>query len=239
MTELADVGFDRPKAESLPGTVKLYHRHLFVCTGQSEWPARIELDGGLAQKLWAATAPRASEMPFKVKLTACDDASAGPGHDVLVFPDQVRYLGVQESDLLALIQDHLVSNRVSDRIPHEHLAGQHIFVCVHRSRDPRCGACGPPLAELFIAELERRGLGGEVTVRRTSHVGGHRFAGNVLIYPGGDWYGYVTPADALRIIDQHIVQGEIVTDLWRGRMGLLPEEQSQQAERWHGRKPTV
>ncbi len=186
MTELADGGVDRPKTEPLPGTVKLYQRHLFVCTGHTDWPARIELDGGFLQTLWEAITPRVPEMPLKVKLTACDDAGTGPGYDILVFPDGVRYLGVQEPDLPALVEDHLVGNRVSDRIPHERLAGQHIFVCVHRNRDPRCGTCGPPLAELFIAELERRGLAEEVTVRRTSHVGGHRFAGNVLIYPGGD-----------------------------------------------------
>jgi (2Fe-2S) ferredoxin len=49
----------------------------------------------------------------------------------------------------------------------------------------------------------------------------------VLIYPSGDWYGHVTPADVLRIIDQHITRGEIVWDLWRGRMGLAPDDQVQ------------
>jgi (2Fe-2S) ferredoxin len=62
-------------------------------------------------------------------------------------------------------------------------------------------------------------------------VGGHEYAGNVLIYPGGNWYGYVTPADIPRIVDQHLVQGQIVWDLWRGRMGLSPQEQQRAAER--------
>jgi hypothetical protein len=110
---------------------------------------------------------------------------------------------------------------------------QHNFVCVHGNRDARCGACGPPLVERFTAELEALGLADKVTVRRNSHLGGHRFAGNVLIYPGGDWYGYVTPDDVPRIIDQHIVGDHIVTDLWRGRMGLSPGEQIEQAELWH------
>ncbi len=232
---LPDVGFDRPKTEPLPDTVKFYQRHVFVCTGHANWPAKIESGGGFLQALWEAITPRAPEMPLKVKMTACDEASPGPGYDILLFPDAIRYLGLRESDLPALIDDHLAGNRVSGRIPHERLVGQHIFVCAHEARDARCGACGPPLVEAFVAELGARGLEGQVTVRRTSHVGGHRFAGNVLIYPGGDWYGYVTPDDVPRIIDQHMLKGKIVTDLWRGRMGLSPGERVQGPGEPHGR----
>ena len=40
-----------------------------------------------------------------------------------------------------------------------------------------------------------RGLGleGKVALYKTSHVGGHKYAGNVIVYPPGDWLGYVTP----------------------------------------------
>jgi hypothetical protein len=233
VTELVDIEFEQTKDESLPGTVKLYHRHLLVGMGYTNWPARIESSGGFLQALWEAVTPRWPEMPLKVKMTACDDAGTGPGNDILVFPDAVRYLAVQESDLPALVEDHLVGNRVSDRIPHKPLTGQYIFVCVHGNRDARCGVCGPPLAEQFISALKARGLANGVAVRRTSHVGGHRFAGNVLIYPGGDWYGNVTSDDVSRIINQHIVRGEIVADLWRGRMGLSPDEQIRQAAIGH------
>jgi hypothetical protein len=70
----------------------------------------------------------------------------------------------------------------------------------------------------FQAALAERNLSETVTVWQTSHVGGHKFAGNILIYPGGDWYGYVTPADVPRLIEQHLLAGEVITELWRGRM---------------------
>jgi (2Fe-2S) ferredoxin len=234
VSDPSDVGFDRLKTEPLPGTVKLYQRHLFICTGKSDWPARIEAGGGFAQALSEALASRLSEMPLKVKVTACDQPSKGPGYDLLVFPDGVRYQGVQEADLPALVEDHLVGNRVSNRIPHERLSGQYISVCVHANRDLHCGVCGPPLIERFTAALRERGLASTVTVQGSSHVGGHRFAGNVLIYPGGDWYGYVTPEDVPRIVDEHIIKGEILVDLWRGRLGMTPEEQQEQMDVWHG-----
>jgi hypothetical protein len=234
MSESTDVGIEQSRREPLPGTVKLYQRHLFVCTGQQDWPAKIEAGGGFLQALSEALTVRVSEMSLRVKVTACDEPSKGPGYDLLVFPEAVRYLGVQASDLPALIQDHLIGNRVSECMAHEPLTGQHIFVCTHGARDPQCGECGPPLIEHFSAALDDVGLANTVSLRGTSHVGGHRFAGNVLVYPGGDWYGYVTPDWVPRIIEQHIVNGQVVKDLWRGRMGLTPDEQLRQVDNWYG-----
>jgi (2Fe-2S) ferredoxin len=215
---------------SLPGTVKFYERHLFVCTGHWDWPERIEMGGGFLQTLAEMIGLYAAEMPLKVKMTACNGLEPGPGltavgHDILVFPDMVRYVGVETADLETLVRDHLVGDEVSDRLRHEPLTGQHVFVCVHGRRDERCGQCGPPLVDRLQAELNKRGLTDGVTIRRTSHVGGHAFAGNVLIYPGGDWYGFVTPEDVPRLVEDHLVGGNIVTDRWRGRLGMAPEAQ--------------
>lgn len=237
----AEVICGRNDSELLAGTVKLYERHIFVCSGVAEWPERVEAGGGLVQAMAEAVAPFGEQMALKVKLTVCDEPSlvrpgsggnGGSGGDLLVFPDGIRYLGVRESDVLRIVQEHLVGNRISDRIPHEKLAGQQVFVCVHGARDKRCGDCGPPLAERFQVELARRGLSQEVAVRKTSHLGGHRYAGNVVVYPGGDWYGYVTPDDVPRIVERHLEGGGLVTSLWRGRMGMTPEEQVRQSASW-------
>jgi (2Fe-2S) ferredoxin len=114
MSETRNPGPDRPNTQSLPGTVKLYHRHVFVCTGSTDWPERVESDGGFIQALGTAILSRTPDMPLTVKLTACDDAGTGPGYDILVFPDRVRYMGVQEEDFGALVEDHLIGNRVSE-----------------------------------------------------------------------------------------------------------------------------
>jgi (2Fe-2S) ferredoxin len=225
------------ETDSLPGTVKLYHRHLFVCTGRADWPERIEAGGGFLQTLSEAVQARAAALPLKVKITACDDPGSGPGtgHDILVFPEAVRYRGVRETDLAALVEDHLVvGDRLAAGLRYEALTGHHVFVCIHGRRDQRCGDCGPPLIERFKALLADHHLADQVAVHGTSHVGGHRFAGNVLIYPGGCWYGHVSLKDAPRIIEQHLAGGNTLTDLWRGQMGLSPEQQLQQAETWAG-----
>lgn len=64
----------------------------------------------------------------------------------------------------------------------ESLTGAHIFVCAHGSRDKRCGVCGPPLIEKLKDEIKLRGLSDRIFVSPCSHIGGHKYAGNLIIY---------------------------------------------------------
>ncbi|XP_048433798.1 altered inheritance of mitochondria protein 32-like [Pyrus x bretschneideri] len=96
-----------------------------------------------------------------------------------------------------------------------------VFACAHGSRDNRCGVCGPVLIDKFKEEAELRGLTNQVFVTACSHIGGHKYAGNLIIYsPGSDgsitghWYGYVTSDDVPELLDQHIGKGEIIERLW-------------------------
>lgn len=72
----------------------------------------------------------------------------------------------------------------------ETLKGWFVFVCCHGSRDRRCGVCGPPVVNRFREEIETHNLHGKVSVSPCSHIGGHRFAGNVIIF--GNIKGKVT-----------------------------------------------
>jgi hypothetical protein len=133
-----------------------------------------------------------------------------------VFPEAVRYRIGDLADWGTVLARHL---RGGGRAPIESqpLPGRHVFVCVHRARDERCGSCGPPLLAALEAAVARRGLE-DVTVRATSHVGGHKYAGNVIVYPEGVWYGYVRPDDAERLVGEHLVDGRVLEDLHRGGM---------------------
>jgi (2Fe-2S) ferredoxin len=217
-----------PDPINLAGTVKYYERHLFVCTGAADWAPRIELGGGFAQSLAEVTARYASEMARAVKITACDLPSSGPpgSVDLLVFPDNVRYEGLTEADIPLLVRDHLAGNRLATSLAWRELRGRFFFVCVHGARDERCGRCGPPLADAVRAALAARGLAQSITVAQTSHVGGHAYAGNVLVYPPGDWYGLMAPEDAPRLVQAVVADNAILANRWRGRMGVAPEPQA-------------
>ena len=84
----------------------------------------------------------------------------------------------------------------------EAVAEPHYFVCTNAARDRCCGRFGLPV---YAALRERVGA----RVWQTTHVGGHRFAPNVLVLPEGRLYGRVQPADV----------GDFVATVERGALG--------------------
>jgi len=92
----------------------------------------------------------------------------------------------------------------------------HIFVCTQRrpAGHPR-SSCGEKGCEgVFNAisqELIKRNLQ-NVALTQTGCLGPCQAGANVLIYPGGTMYGWVEPADAPKIIEQHILNGELYED---------------------------
>lgn len=86
------------------------------------------------------------------------------------------------------------------------------LVCAHSKHDTCCALRGRPVAAT-IAEL-RPGR-----VWESSHMGGDRFAANVLVLPVGLLYGRVLPFAAEEFVAA-AEAGEVVGALLRGRIGL-------------------
>ena len=81
-----------------------------------------------------------------------------------------------------------------------------------------------PRAEAVIEQL--RGLrrpgsdyAQRVLILRNSHIGGHKFAGNVIIYfPTGNgvWYGRVSTHEVQAVVESTIIGGKVLPKLLRG-----------------------
>ncbi|KAK4054199.1 hypothetical protein OIV83_001225 [Microbotryomycetes sp. JL201] len=111
----------------------------------------------------------------------------------------------------------------------------HIYVCTHGTRDCRCGDLGEPLYQALVNDIKRRKLGGElvdgsegVRVARVAHIGGHKFAGNALVFRDDgkcDWYGLLRASDASELIDYATAaEGKPWLSRWRGRLGMTSEQ---------------
>ncbi|XP_023536213.1 altered inheritance of mitochondria protein 32-like [Cucurbita pepo subsp. pepo] len=237
-------GFRREEMyqSSLAGTVSAYDRHVFLCYKTPEaWPSHLEASDSdaLPRLLSAALKARKDDISVKTKLTmfAGREETGFSDGDVLIFPEMVKYRGLKESDVDGFVDDVLVNDKQwASGVP-EAFTGSHVFVCVHASRDRRCGVCGPALVQKLDEEVELRGLKERVFVSACSHIGGHKYAGNLIIYqPGvdgkttGHWYGYVTPEDVSELFELHIAKGEVVERLLRGQMGTNPEEGKKEDE---------
>ncbi|XP_010251074.1 PREDICTED: uncharacterized protein LOC104593090 isoform X2 [Nelumbo nucifera] len=236
-TDDSKLGFKRPEMykSSLAGTVEPYDRHIFLCYKNAEsWPSRVEdaQFDRLPRLLAAVLKSRKNDIRGQTRLALCEgrDGTESSNGDILIFPEMVRYRGLTHFDVDNFVEDVLVKGTAWASGVSEALTGYHVFVCCHGSRDRRCGVCGPVLVDKFKEEIELRGLKDQVFVSPCSHVGGHKYAGNLIIFSqdsegkvSGHWYGYVTPDDVPTLLDQHIAKGEIVEKLWRGQMGSSKE----------------
>ena len=84
------------------------------------------------------------------------------------------------------------------------------LVCTHGKHDRCCAKHGRPLWEAMSEQLE------ETAVWQCTHVGGDRFAGNVVALPHGVYYGRVTRDDVPGLLDHHL-SGQLALDHYRGR----------------------
>ena len=91
------------------------------------------------------------------------------------------------------------------------------LVCTHAKRDRCCASLGRPIADTLSA------LHPEETWE-TSHLGGHRFAGTMLVLPEGLVYGNLDVATAMEVVRGHLA-GTITVDHLRGRSHLSPPAQ--------------
>jgi hypothetical protein len=84
------------------------------------------------------------------------------------------------------------------------------LVCTHGKHDPCCARLGRPLYEALCGEVD------DESVWQVSHVGGDRFAGNLVALPSGVFLGRVEPADAWHALDE-LLAGRVPLGRYRGR----------------------
>ncbi len=90
-------------------------------------------------------------------------------------------------------------------------AAQPLFlVCTHGKHDPCCARHGRPLFDALRDELEPD------WAWQVTHIGGDRFAGNLVCLPEGLYYGRVDREAAGSVLDEHFAR-RVLLDHYRGR----------------------
>lgn len=96
-------------------------------------------------------------------------------------------------DLLDHDLEGLGDGRSPGLSPH---AGPVFCVCTHGRHDACCAEQGRPLAAAMAAVAPEE-------TWEVSHIGGDRFAANLLVLPHGLYYGRLTPWDAVEVVRAH------------------------------------
>jgi hypothetical protein len=84
------------------------------------------------------------------------------------------------------------------------------IVCTHGKRDRCCAKYGRPLYESLKGKVD------PAWVWQSTHVGGDRFAGNVVVLPEGLYFGRVDDPDLDPLLDEYF-DGRVYLDRYRGR----------------------
>jgi hypothetical protein len=101
------------------------------------------------------------------------------------------------------------------------LADPILLVCTNGKRDACCALRGRALMTALAADHAER-------TWECTHLGGHRFAGNLVCLPHGLVYGRVGPADGPRLADAYLA-GRLDASLLRGRSPWPPPAQVAEA----------
>jgi hypothetical protein len=119
----------------------------------------------------------------------------------------------QDQDLLAAA-DALSGNQMSEIRRDEPM----ILVCTHGVHDVCCALRGRPVAAALASRWPE-------LVWECSHIGGDRFAPNLVILPDGFYYGNLDPEHAVATMEAHL-DGAVLPDRLRGMSRFLPPVQA-------------
>ncbi|KAF2074128.1 hypothetical protein CYY_004570 [Polysphondylium violaceum] len=227
-------GFCRPemvdKKSPVANSIHEYKRHFFICTGiaYDQWPSKAYSATEALEKFSQSVKKFEKNERAPALFNGTDMPSTNAdSFDLIVFPENVKFVGLTNQtveDVLTYFQENDgIGSNFPAHIKVETLSSKYLFVCAHKQKDERCGYCGPILMDDLRKEISKRNLDNDIKVYGSTHVGGHKFAGNVLVFPEGHWYGYVTPNDVNQIIDSTL-NGDIIQNLYRGGMGKKIEK---------------
>ena len=202
----------RMRDESLAGTATHVRTWLLV-EHVGPWGSTALLDAQLPDGLGAALTQQAKAYRAKILLIR-RFSSRSDGAGIRVFaayadPDRPRIeSGVlaDERELLDLDLAGFRDGRSSGLAPYERPV---FLVCTNGRHDACCAEQGRPVARaLDRAHPEE--------TWEVSHVGGDRFAANVVVLPHGLYYGRLDPVSAIAVAGAHL-SGELDLDHLRGR----------------------
>ncbi|CDK27329.1 unnamed protein product [Kuraishia capsulata CBS 1993] len=215
-------------------STKPYALHCLVSTGKTDWQhdatdTPLSLENHLSQ--WASNNSRVAGGTIKVS------CSSLPNHDhenltgdVLILPYFVWVKGCPNGQIGDVMSELVPKLKLAEKgkisLPKE-LGGveiavdpshAYVFLCSHRTRDKRCGITAPLMKKEMDIDLRDRDLlrdfgddrPGGVTVAFINHVGGHKFAANLLIYlRSGEnvWFARCRPTNCKAIISETILGG--------------------------------
>ncbi|KAJ5289032.1 hypothetical protein N7478_002062 [Penicillium angulare] len=222
----------------LYGQIKEFHSHVLVATGRSDWKEKVEHESGSLMEAFDQSSAKSKLGRYMVSASNIqpNDHSAAEDYTkpttLLILPSFTFVDSVSSSKVSDVVHNFIDNpspeNNNDTTLSTSGLTSRPceldyvILLCSHRRRDARCGITAP----LIKRELERhlRPLGldrdaddtrpGGVGIFYVSHVGGHKFSANVLVYRKKEqqmiWLARVRPEHCEGLVKYTLLQGKVV-----------------------------
>jgi hypothetical protein len=203
----------RARGDELAGTASTVRSFLLV-EHPGPWGVDALRDARLPDGLGAHLREESARHRVRVLLVRRPGRRAGDG-PVRVFAARVAgaasWLETAALDRLDDVRDLDLAALGGGRSPGlEPQEAPVLAVCTHGRHDACCAERGRPVA-LALARSRHADA-----VWECSHIGGDRFAGNLLVLPRGLYYGRVDPDAAIAVADA-ASEGQVSLDHLRGR----------------------
>ncbi|KAJ5623225.1 hypothetical protein N7490_011830 [Penicillium lividum] len=222
----------------LYGQIKEIQAHVLVATGRSDWKEKPDQEHGSLMEAFDQSSAKSKLGRIMVSASNLQTPDHSGEQDptkpttVLILPSFTYVDSVSQSDVPNLV-NRFIDNPNDEKNESSAISGSGmttrpceldyvILLCSHRRRDARCGITAP----LIKRELERhlRPLGldrdtddsrpGGTGIFFVSHVGGHKFSANVLVYRKKDqqmiWLARVRPEHCEGLVKYTLLQGKVV-----------------------------
>jgi hypothetical protein len=217
----------RQAAEPLAATAPAKHGSWLLIEHPGPWPAQApwRLLPPVAAKVCAAAKDRGIQVSL---IRRHRDRRVPPPHLVYLAsrhgqPPWLRAAELADLDDLAYLDLDALAAGSAPGLGTP-VDGRLLLVCTHGQRDRCCARYGRPVAAALATRYPD-------LVWETGHVGGHRFAANVVCLPALTFHGRVDPASAAAV-GAACLAGEVVLPHYRGRAGLpTPVQAAEHAAR--------
>ena len=177
---------------TLAQSVKCVDQHVLLLRADRphEWPKKPDDGAPIRAAFDALESARTLKLSVahEFEPAEADALDGDEAQRVLVLPQGVQ-LRVPASDAAHReLAEYLAGTRAAADLAHatleRSLAGERLLaVCAHNAKDRRCGACGAALLTALRNAAPAAANGGRrVRVFGVSHVGGHAYAGNCLVF---------------------------------------------------------
>jgi hypothetical protein len=204
----------RSQDEELLGTASRARRWLLV-EQAGPWGRDAIAESDLPGEIAAHLTHLAQTLPARVLLIRRTGGVGTPGTRRVVFAGTTDPAG--GGWLEGIVLDHvrdLLDLDLGGLSSGDSVGGVRLFepiylVCTNGKHDACCATYGLPVARALSERLPER-------TWECSHVGGDRFAGNLVCLPEGVFYGHLDGHTALRAVAAHEA-GRVVAEHCRGR----------------------